>query len=96
MTKPCVVKEQSAQNSNFQRIQSQFWSRKNFLRLAQNLCQLRMEKPKAYSTDNVVHDFISVDHELVWVHGVITENEAWHDESHCECDIYGINTMMDY
>ena len=55
-----------------------------------------MKNPKAYSTDKIIQNFISVDHELIWVHGVITEDETWHDESHSECNIYGINTMMNY
>ena len=50
-----------------------------------------MEQEAEDATCDVVHHFISVDHESSRVGAVIAQYEAGHDQGHGESDVDGVN-----
>ena len=55
-----------------------------------------MEQEEEDATCDVVHHFISVDHESSRMGAVIAQYEAGHDQGHGESDVDGVNWVMNH
>jgi len=88
---PKVIEKQGANDSDIQNVKSYFRPEDDFSWLAKYLGELGMEQKEEDATCDVVHHFISVDHESSWMGAVISQYEARHDQGHGESNVDGVN-----